>query len=130
MIFQLSVFSLYLLFLLLIAQFLVPFGPAALGRPRRSGPPGDRAERLDATVRDAIRTYLLLAPFALLAYFQGKPDLLPQYLVWIVFALTVVKAGCLYLRRPDWARFAGAINVVVLIFLWIQELPIFQPHPA
>jgi len=130
MIFQLSVFSLYLLLLLLVAQFLSPLGPAAPGRPARRGPPGDRGERLGALLRDAVRTYLLTASFALLAYLQGKPDLLPQYLVWIVFVLTLVKAGCLWQRREQWARWVGAINVAVLILLWIQELPFFQPHPA
>ena len=130
MIFQLSVFSLYLLSLLLVAQFLSPQVPSAPGKPVRRRPLGDRSERLGALLRDAVRTYLLTASFALLAYLQGKPDLLPQYLVWIVFALTLVKAGCLWQRREEWARWVGAINVAMLMLLWVQELPIFQPHPA
>jgi hypothetical protein len=130
MIFQLSAFSLYLSVLLLLVQFLSPVGPSAPGRPARQGALGDRSDRLGALLRDALRTYVLTASFALLAYLQGKPDLLPQYLVWAVFALTLVKAACLWLGRQEWARWVGVINVAVLVWLWVQELPIFQPHPA
>jgi len=130
MIFQLSVFSLYLLSLLLVAQFFSPQGPSVPGRPPGHRSAEDRRERFGALLRDAVRTYLPTASFSVLAYLQGKPDLLPQYLVWIVVALTLVKAGLLWLRREQWARWVGAINVAVLMWLWIQELPFFQPHPA
>jgi len=128
MIFQLSAFSLYLSVLLLAGHFLLPLWTDSSRRARPMS--GNPAERLGAATKDAIRTYLLLAPYALLAYLQGKPDLLPQYLAWIVFGLTVLKALFILTRHERWALGAGVVNLALLIFLWIQQLPFFQPAPA
>jgi len=131
MIFQLTVFSLLLLFLMLLGQFIAPGGSAGAGQGR--GAPRsmiERGERLNSVIRDAARIYVLFAPFALLLYLQGKPDLLPQYLGWIVVAAELAKGLALFLGKVMPARFLGVINVAILIFLWLQELPIFQSNPA
>jgi hypothetical protein len=66
----------------------------------------------------------------LLAYLQGKPDLAPQYLAWIVVGLTVVRFGARLSRRSGVAQVLGVIVFAILAYLWILELPWFQPIPA
>ena len=131
MIFQLTVFSLVTLVLLLIAQFNTSLGAGPAGsRFGRNRPAAERGERLDAVIRDALRTYVFFASYALLLYLQGKPDLLPQYLAWLVIAIALLKGVALFFQRVPYVRLLGAVNVAVLLLLWVQELPLFRSAPA
>jgi uncharacterized MAPEG superfamily protein len=128
MIFQLCVFSLLTLFLFLVGQLSVPVAGGVRGGVSRAL--SVHGERLDAVIRDAVRTYALFAPYALLMYLQGKPDLLPQYLAWLVILLSLVKGVLLFWSRASLMRWVGMLIVAMLIFLWLQQLPIFQGSPA
>lgn len=130
MILQLTVFSLLLLLVMLAGHALPPGSGTASRRYGRPGTGMDRGDLINAAIRASARTYLLFAPYALLLYLQGKPDLLPQYLAWIVIGAEVVRGGALYLGQAMPARALGAVNALILAFLWFQEFPVFQSAPA
>lgn len=129
MVFQLVVSALLLLLLLLASQ-VIPLLGGSTRRPGGGRTPGSPDERLGWTLRDAARTFVLFAPYVLLMYLQGKPDLLPQYLAWAVIAVAVVQGAAQVTGRVSAARLLGAANALILILLWVRELPLLQSPPA
>lgn len=117
MIFQLTVYS--LLILILLALTMVR---PAVNSPKRGKP---AAVPFQDILGDALPIYPIFVAWALLMYLSGKPDLLPQYLAWALPILAIARAALQYGRKDRAGRVVGLLSVAILIFLWVQQLPIF-----
>ena len=124
--------------LLLLALFLI-WNLAALseGKPRR--PPGGgfgRAkrpfpERLKDAFQDTVWVYLPFAAVALLLLADfGKPGLVNQYMAWIVIALQVLRAIAVAGEQQRVRFSLGVLLALALGWLWVRQLPIFDPFPT
>ncbi len=128
---QLTVFSLMVLAYLLLWQCskLLPRAPArGYGAARAGG--GGLGEKLEAMAKDSLRTYLPFAAVALLMFSSGKPELLPQWAGWAVVMLQFLRSLALAGSLPRVKAGLGLLALLCLIYLWVLQLPFFDPFPA
>ena len=124
--------------LLLLALFLI-WNLASLweGKPRRPAGGGfGRAkrpfrERLKDALQDTMWIYLPFAAVALLLLADfGKPGLVNQYMAWIVIALQVLRAIAVAGEQQRVRFSLGVLLALALGWLWVRQLPIFDPFPT
>ena len=128
---QLTVFSLFVLALFLAWQLSALFE----GRKRRPATGPGRGgeplpERMKMILTDSPFTYVPLAAIALLMLSYGKPELLPQWAGWAVVILQVLRSMAKGLRMRRIKTVIGLLALVCLFYLWISQLPFFDPFPA
>ena len=127
----LTIYSLGLLAFLLVWVLSVLSAP----RPRRgygagAQGAGSLAQRMEALSKDALLTYVPLAAIALLMLSYGKPGLLPQWAGWAVVLLQAPRSLAVWLAWQRSRAFFGLLALICLIYLWLIQLPIFDPFPA
>ena len=124
--------------LLLLALFLI-WNLASLseGKPRRPAGGGfgrtkrPLSERLKDALQDTMWIYLPFAAVALLLLADfGKPGLVNQYMAWIVIALQVLRAIAAAGEQQLVRSSLGVLLVLALFWLWVRQLPIFDPFPT
>ena len=112
---QLTVFSLVLIGWLLYRQ---------LASWRRGAPPQA------PWWWDVWPTYALLAIVALIAFFGGgKPALLPQWAAWGIVITQLLRGVSLWLKYKKPAVLLGVLCLLLLLYLWAMQLPVFMPRP-
>lgn len=127
--FQLTVFTLLLLLAFLLWQLPKLLAPT----PRRgfaARPAGGTqafADQMEAVFKDALFTYAPLAAVALLMLSFGKPGLLPQWAGWAVVGLQFLRSLALFSGLARTAALLGLLALICLAYLWIPQLPIFDP---
>ncbi len=128
---QLTVFSLFLLlcFFLWQASKLLAPRPARRYGPAPGGG-GGTAEKLERICKDALRTYIPFAAVALLMLSYGKPALLPQYAGWAVVVLQFFRSLAVGMGMTRVKLVLGLLALICLIYLWVIQLPFFDPFPA
>lgn len=135
--FPLTVLSLFLLALLVVWQISLLFSGSmfARGKSRRFGPraaPGNNeiANSLANVCKDALYLYVPFAAVALMMLSFGKPGLLPQYAGWSVVVLQILRSASVAMERPRLRSVFGVLAMICLIYLWVLQLPLFDPFPA
>ncbi len=108
---------------------------AAKRRPRRmagapQGGPQPLGQRLEAVFRDALGFYVPFAAIALQMLNYGKPGLLPQYAGWAVAGLQVLRGLAVGLEMPRSKVVLGLLALACIAYLWVLQLPFFDPLPA
>jgi hypothetical protein len=129
---QLTVFSLLILLAFLLRLLPGLFPPS---RGRRFGvapPPGGAglADTMERVFKDSLYTYLPFAAVALLMLSYGKPGLFPQWAGWAVVGLQLLRSIALGSGLARVAVLLGLLALVCLAYLWILQLPVFDPYPA
>ncbi len=130
--FQLTVYSLALLAVFVAWQLLLLFRNPRPPRFATSGASGtqDLKDTLEAVVKDALYTYVPFAAIALLMLSYGKPGLLPQWAAWAVVALQVPRSLALAANLPRPRALLALLALICLIYLWVLQLPYFDPFPV
>jgi uncharacterized MAPEG superfamily protein len=128
---QLTVYSLALLAVFALWQLLVLLRnprPPPYATPGAAGAQ-DLKDTLEAVVRDALYTYVPFAAIALLMLSYGKPGLLPQWAAWAVVMLQVLRSLALAAKLPRMRVLLALLALICLIYLWVLQLPYFDPFP-
>lgn len=129
---QLTVFSLMLLayfFLWQASKLLAPRPARRIGPPAAAGA-GGLAEKLEQMGKDSLNTYVPFAAVALLMFSYGKPELLPQWAGWAVVALQFLRSLAVGTGMTRIKLVLGLLALICLIYLWVIQLPFFDPFPA
>ncbi len=128
----LTVYSLALLAVFVIWQLLVLFRNPRPPRFATHGASGaqDLKDTLEAVVRDALQTYIPFAAIALLMLTFGKPGLLPQWVAWAVVMLQVLRSLAVAVKLPRMRVLLALLALICLIYLWVLQLPYFDPFPV
>lgn len=132
--FQLTVFTLLILSTLLLSHLIKVFsGP----QPRtgsfggQGAPKKGAAELLEKIYADALWSYVPFAAITLVMFSWGKPGLLPQYAGWGVVFFQGLRGLLTFLDSPAiLRRVTGILVLIALIYLWVLQLPVFDPLPA
>lgn len=130
--FPLTVMSLAMLAILAAWQLSVLM---ARKNPRRFGaqPPqgaNDFSDLMANICKDALLLYVPFAAIALMMLSFGKPGLLPQYAGWAAVVLQLLRSGTMALEWPRMRSVLGLLALICLIYLWVLQLPYFDPFPA
>lgn len=130
--FPLTVMSLILLALLVVWQISLLI---TRSKPQRFGAqaiPGNNgiANILANVCKDALYLYLPFAAVALMMLSFGKPGLLPQYAGWAVVVLQILRSASVAMEQPRLRSVFGLLAMICLVYLWVLQLPLFDPFPA
>ncbi|MBI4081781.1 MAG: hypothetical protein HY423_04145 [Candidatus Lambdaproteobacteria bacterium] len=105
----------------------VPVGHASARPPARQA--GARAEAWRTAVEEALVLYAVFAAVAVLLIALGKPGRLPQWVGWGLLAAQVLRSAAVPLGWPRARQVLGLLMVLGLAYLWIAQLPAFDPLP-
>ena len=128
---QLTAFSMLILILFLHHLVSDLFPKGRIKSPGQKGALGGPFPGLyDTTLlSEALAVYLPFAAVALLMLSYGKPGLFPQWAGWACVILQVIRTlGALAGFRAI-VKGAGILILVSLSYLWILQLPLFDPIP-
>lgn len=130
--FPLTVLSLALIAALLLWQLSILF---ARTNPRRFGsqaaaPETGFQQTMVNICKDAMVLYLPFAAVALMMISFGKPGLLPQYAGWAIVALQILRSASVAFAMPRMRTVLGLLALICLTYLWVLQLPYFDPFPA
>ena len=130
--FPLTVLSLALMGALVLWQLSILF---ARKHPRRFGTqpaaPETGFQQIMANIcKDALYVYVPFAAVALMMISFGKPGLLPQYAGWAIVVLQILRSAAVLLEISRMRTALGLLALICLTYLWMLQLPYFDPYPA
>lgn len=92
--------------------------------------PGAQAAAWERAAQAARHVFILFAAAALLMIAFGKPTLPAQYSAWALVVLQVAHAGAAAAGHKSAGRLLHGLSLVLVAYLWISLLPVFDRIPA
>jgi hypothetical protein len=120
-----------LLFIVLMLVYSA-FQARKARRPAPAWGTGEKAragQAMAEVVSDSLRVLVLLSGGALLSIAFGKPGLLPQYAAWAVLVGQLLKAWAIYAERTQVATVLRVLVLLLLGYIWVVQLPLFDAIP-
>jgi len=119
-----------LFMVLMLAYAFVQRGKQKRPKPAWDGNPGAATgQAMAEMLTDNLRVLVLLAGAALLDIAFGKPELVQQYAAWAVVGGQVLKSLAIWSEKPVVVLVLRVAVLACLAYLWILQLPFFDPLP-